>query len=95
MWGGADETEQLPEGPGLVPPSAALVLNGKSKSPARSRRGNHGWRVRHPAPEIGEKKMRRRSARVCLSGARAAGRGWEPEGEQRQEQEHQEHYAYF
>ncbi len=46
-------------------------------------------------PENGEKQMRRRSARVCLSGARVEGRGLGTAGEQRQEQEHQEHYAYF
>jgi len=56
MRGGADETEQLPEGSGLVPPSAAFSLNGKPKSLACARRcGKHGWRVRHPAPEIREK----------------------------------------
>ena len=39
--------------------------------------------------------MRRRSARVCLSRDPVEGRGLGATGEQCQEQEHQEHYAYF
>ena len=46
--------------------------------------------------KCGEKQMRRLSARVCLSGPPANGRARVgAPGEQRQEQERQEQYAYF
>jgi len=61
MPGSADETEQLLdsrvglESSGLGPPSAALVWTGnRNLSPVRLCGGNHGWRLRHPAPECGE-----------------------------------------
>jgi len=60
MWGGADETEQLPEGSGLVPPSAAFSLNGKPKSPDGA--GAAGSMVGGSAIQSlksGKRKMRR------------------------------------
>jgi len=55
MQGSADETEQLPDGnrSGLGPPSAAFSLNGIPKFLAGFvPGGNHGWRIRLPAPEM-------------------------------------------
>ena len=55
MQGKADETEQLPKErcSGLGPPSAALSLNGIPKFLAGFvPGGNHGWRIRLPAPEM-------------------------------------------
>ena len=96
MRGGADETEQLPEGSGLVPPSAAFSSEREIKI-SRAFALRESWLAGPPSSPLksGKEQMRRRSARVCLSGARVEGRGLRAAGEQRQEQEHQEHYAYF
>src|SRR6185295_4219662 len=78
MRGGADETEQLPEVPGLVPPSAAFSSEREIKI-SRACALRESWLAGPPSSpsDRGRADVRRRSARVCLSEPRWKGAAWE------------------
>jgi hypothetical protein len=95
MRGGADETEQLPEVPGLVPPSAAFSSEREIKI-SRACALRESWLAGPPSSPWDRGRADAASFRegVPVRGP-VEGRGLGATGEQCQEQEHQEHYAYF